>query len=229
MTGALLLILTMFMGLTGYLLVWDQKAYWATVVAVNITASAPILGPYIADILRAGPEFGPDTLARFYSIHMLVIPGAIATFIGLHLYLITKLGHRRAAVQPSAALAAERAEEEARRAAAARERLPYGRARGARVRRPRRRARARREGRGRLVNRGQQEAYKRDYAAAKADGKPFFPYAVYKDLIIATLAIAHRHRAGDLAPGRGGRAGQPGEHRLTCRGPSGTSSSSSSC
>ena len=74
-TGAILLIMTMFMGLTGYLLVWDQKAYWATVVAVNITASAPIIGPYIADILRAGPEFGPETLSRFYSIHMLVIPG----------------------------------------------------------------------------------------------------------------------------------------------------------
>jgi ubiquinol-cytochrome c reductase cytochrome b subunit/menaquinol-cytochrome c reductase cytochrome b subunit len=124
-TGAILLIMTMFMGLTGYLLVWDQKAYWATVVAINITASAPILGPYVADILRAGPEFGPDTLSRFYSIHMLVIPGGIATFIGLHLYLITKLGiaepphsHRRQAV--------ERAEEEARRAAE-RERLPYGR------------------------------------------------------------------------------------------------------
>src|SRR3712207_7934488 len=43
--------------------------------SVNITASAPILGPYVADILRAGPEFGPDTLSRFYSIHMLVIPG----------------------------------------------------------------------------------------------------------------------------------------------------------
>jgi menaquinol-cytochrome c reductase cytochrome b subunit len=124
-TGAILLIMTMFMGLTGYLLVWDQKAYWATVVAVNITASAPIIGPYIADILRAGPEFGPDTLSRFYSIHMLVIPGGIATFIGLHLYLITKLGiaepphsHRRQAV--------EREEEEARRHAE-RERLPYGR------------------------------------------------------------------------------------------------------
>ena len=125
-TGAMLLILTMFMGLTGYLLVWDQKAYWATVVAVNITASAPIIGPYIADILRAGPEFGPDTLSRFYSIHMLVIPGGIATFIGLHLFLITKLGHRRAAVQPSAACAVEREEEEAR-GAAERERLPYGR------------------------------------------------------------------------------------------------------
>lgn len=124
-TGALLLVLTMFMGLTGYLLVWDQKAYWATVVALNITASAPIIGPYIADILRAGPEFGPNTLSRFYSIHMLVIPGAMATFIGLHLFLITKLGITEPPYSKRR-IAAERAEEEAR-LAAERERLPYGR------------------------------------------------------------------------------------------------------
>jgi ubiquinol-cytochrome c reductase cytochrome b subunit/menaquinol-cytochrome c reductase cytochrome b subunit len=94
-------------------------------VAVNITASAPIIGPYIADILRAGPEFGPTTLSRFYSIHMLVIPGAIATFIGLHLFLITKLG---IAEPPHSKrrLAVERSEEESRRAAE-RERQPYGR------------------------------------------------------------------------------------------------------
>lgn len=124
-TGAILLIMTMFMGLTGYLLVWDEKAYWATVVAMNITASAPILGPYVADVLRAGPEMGPDTLSRFYSIHMLVIPGGIATFIGLHLFLVSKLG---IAEPPWAkrAYRARRAEEAARRAAA-RERLPYGR------------------------------------------------------------------------------------------------------
>jgi ubiquinol-cytochrome c reductase cytochrome b subunit/menaquinol-cytochrome c reductase cytochrome b subunit len=124
-TGAILLILTMFMGLTGYLLVWDQKAYWATVVAVNITASAPILGPYVADILRAGPEFGPDTLSRFYSIHMLLIPGAMAAFIGIHLYLVTKLG---IAEPPwsDRRLRIEREEERARRAAA-REREGYGR------------------------------------------------------------------------------------------------------
>jgi menaquinol-cytochrome c reductase cytochrome b subunit len=124
-TGALLLIMTMFMGLTGYLLVWDQKAYWATVVAINITASAPIVGPYIADILRAGPEFGPETLSRFYSIHMLVIPGGMATFIGLHLFLITKLGIAEPPYSKRR-LGIERAEEDARRAAQ-RERLPYGR------------------------------------------------------------------------------------------------------
>lgn len=116
-TGAMLLLMTMFMGLTGYLLVWDQKAYWATVVAVNIFASAPILGPYIGDILRAGPEFGPDTLSRFYSIHMLLIPGGIATFIGLHLYFIIRLGISE---PPWAkrALRVQRDEEDARRKAA---------------------------------------------------------------------------------------------------------------
>jgi quinol-cytochrome oxidoreductase complex cytochrome b subunit len=124
-TGALLLIMTMFMGLTGYLLVWDQKAYWATVVAVNITASAPILGPYVADILRAGPEFGPATLSRFYSIHMLVIPGGIATFLGLHLYFVTKLGISEPPYSKRR-MRVERQEAAARQAAEA-ERLPYGR------------------------------------------------------------------------------------------------------
>lgn len=124
-TGALLLVLTMFMALTGYLLIWDQKAYWATVVAINITASAPILGPYVADILRAGPEFGPNTLSRFYSLHMLVIPGAIASLIGIHLYLIARLG---IAEPPySKRLIKARREEEEERRKAARERLPYGR------------------------------------------------------------------------------------------------------
>lgn len=124
-TGALLLFMTMMMGLTGYLLVWDQKAYWATVVAVNITSQAPILGPYVGEILRAGPEFGPDTLSRFYSIHMLLIPGGIAAFIAIHLFLVSKLG---IAEPPwsKRRLAAERAEEDERRRAA-RERIPYGR------------------------------------------------------------------------------------------------------
>ena len=124
-TGALLLFMTMMMGLTGYLLVWDQKAYWATVVAVNITAQAPILGPYLGQILRAGPEFGQNTLSRFYSIHMLLIPGGIATFIAIHLALVSKLGiaetpwsKRRLAVE---------AEEEDAKRRAARERIAHGR------------------------------------------------------------------------------------------------------
>jgi menaquinol-cytochrome c reductase cytochrome b subunit len=90
--GVVLVILTFVMGLTGYLLPFDQRSYWATIVANNITASGPLVGPYLGDFLRAGPEFGATTLSRFYSIHMLVVPGAIAALIGAHLYLVAKLG-----------------------------------------------------------------------------------------------------------------------------------------
>jgi menaquinol-cytochrome c reductase cytochrome b subunit len=90
--GVVLLILTMIMGLTGYLLPFDQQSFWATTVANNITATGPVLGPYLADFLRAGPEFTATTLSRFYAIHMLLIPGAIIALIGAHLYLVVKLG-----------------------------------------------------------------------------------------------------------------------------------------
>jgi menaquinol-cytochrome c reductase cytochrome b subunit len=90
--GVVLLILTLVMGLTGYLLPFDQRSFWATTVANNITATGPIVGPFLADFLRAGAEFGPTTLSRFYAIHMLLIPGLIIALIGAHLYLVVKLG-----------------------------------------------------------------------------------------------------------------------------------------
>jgi menaquinol-cytochrome c reductase cytochrome b subunit len=90
--GVVLLVLTLMMGLTGYLLPFDQRSFWATVVAVNLNASGPIVGPYLADFLRAGAEFGPTTISRFYALHMLAVPGLIAALIGAHLYLVVKLG-----------------------------------------------------------------------------------------------------------------------------------------
>jgi quinol-cytochrome oxidoreductase complex cytochrome b subunit len=90
--GVLILATALFEGLTGYLLPFDQTAYWATVVAININGTAPFVGPYLATILRGGAEIGPDTLARFYSIHMLLVPGALIGLIGLHLYLVVRLG-----------------------------------------------------------------------------------------------------------------------------------------
>jgi menaquinol-cytochrome c reductase cytochrome b subunit len=90
--GVVLLILTMAMGFTGYLLPFDQRSYWATIVGVNINGTGPFIGPYLSDFLRGGPEFGATTLSRFYSIHMLLIPGLMAALIGFHLYLVTKLG-----------------------------------------------------------------------------------------------------------------------------------------
>jgi quinol-cytochrome oxidoreductase complex cytochrome b subunit len=90
--GVVLLILTSLMALTGYLLPFDQRSYWATIVAVNINGTGPIVGPFLADFMRGGAEFGATTLSRFYAIHMLLVPGAIAAMIGAHLYLVTRLG-----------------------------------------------------------------------------------------------------------------------------------------
>jgi menaquinol-cytochrome c reductase cytochrome b subunit len=92
LVGVMLLILGMFEGFTGYLLPWDQTSYWATVVGINITGTGPVVGPFLAQILKAGSEIDGDTLARFYSIHMLVLPGAILALIGLHLDLVIRLG-----------------------------------------------------------------------------------------------------------------------------------------
>jgi menaquinol-cytochrome c reductase cytochrome b subunit len=90
--GVVLIVLTLMMALTGYLLPFDQRSFWATVVAVNLNSSGPIIGPYLADFLRGGAEFGATTISRFYAIHMLLIPGLIAALIGAHLYLVAKLG-----------------------------------------------------------------------------------------------------------------------------------------
>ena len=100
MIGVVLLILTMTMSFTGYLLPFDQRSYWATIVGVNINGTGPLVGPYLSDFLRAGPDFGATTLSRFYAIHMLLVPGAIAALIGFHLYLVDQARHDRAAVAP---------------------------------------------------------------------------------------------------------------------------------
>ncbi len=90
--GVLILVMGMMEGFTGYLLPWDQTAYWATVVGINLNGTAPFLGPFIAQFLRSGQEISAQTLTRFYSLHMLLIPGGIMALIGLHLYLVIRLG-----------------------------------------------------------------------------------------------------------------------------------------
>ena len=101
--GVLLLALTMFEGLTGYLLPYDQTGYWATIVAVNLNGTAPFLGPFLVNLLQGGAEFGEDTLSRFYSLHMLVAPGGLFALIGLHLYLVMRLGVTSPPWSPTAA------------------------------------------------------------------------------------------------------------------------------
>jgi menaquinol-cytochrome c reductase cytochrome b subunit len=90
--GALILITGMLMGFTGYLLPWDQTAYWATVVGINLNGTAPFAGPWLAQFLAGGAEIGSDTLAKWYALHMLLLPGALIALIIVHLYLVARLG-----------------------------------------------------------------------------------------------------------------------------------------
>jgi menaquinol-cytochrome c reductase cytochrome b subunit len=90
--GVLLLAMGMGEGFTGYLLPWDQTAYWATVVGININGTGPFVGPFLAQFLQGGNAIGADVLPKFYALHMLVIPGGIIALIGLHLYLVVRLG-----------------------------------------------------------------------------------------------------------------------------------------
>jgi menaquinol-cytochrome c reductase cytochrome b subunit len=90
--GVLILVTGMLMGFTGYLLPWDQTAYWATVVGINLNGTAPFAGPWLAEFLATGPEIGADTLPKWYALHMLLLPGALIPLIGVHIYLVTRLG-----------------------------------------------------------------------------------------------------------------------------------------
>jgi quinol-cytochrome oxidoreductase complex cytochrome b subunit len=115
--GVLILVTGMLLGFTGYLLPWDQTAYWATVVGINLNGTAPFAGPWLSQFLATGPEIGSETLAKWYSLHMLVLPGAIIALILVHIYLVTRLGvasppwseeaagRERPAVQPKGAQA----------------------------------------------------------------------------------------------------------------------------
>jgi len=90
--GSLLLVLTLGFGFTGYLLPWDQKAYWATVVGTNMLGSVPFIGPALASVLRGGIDVTGQTLLRFYSMHILWLPLFTAFFLWVHFHIIRRLG-----------------------------------------------------------------------------------------------------------------------------------------
>jgi len=91
-TGVVLFKLILAFSLSGYLLPWDQKAYWATIVTVNVAASAPFVGEYMANILRGGSELGALTLGRWYSAHVFLLPALLVVFIVAHIALMRKHG-----------------------------------------------------------------------------------------------------------------------------------------
>ncbi len=92
MIGVVLLLLTLAYALTGYLLPWDNRAYWGTVVTTQIAASAPGLGPYILRLMGAEQGVGVVTFARFYSVHVLLLPPLTVLLIVLHVYLVRRHG-----------------------------------------------------------------------------------------------------------------------------------------
>ncbi|HJV64493.1 MAG TPA: cytochrome bc complex cytochrome b subunit [Geomonas sp.] len=80
------------MSLTGYLLPWSQLSFWATTVATNSVSAIPVIGPYMVEFLRGGKLVGPATLGRFFALHVAVIPLGIAALIGLHLFVLKRVG-----------------------------------------------------------------------------------------------------------------------------------------
>jgi len=91
-TGVFLFLCTLGMGFTGYLLPWNQKAYWATTVGTQIVGTVPFIGDFLLKVLRGGSELSAVTLARFFSVHIWWIPALLTGLITIHLYLVIRLG-----------------------------------------------------------------------------------------------------------------------------------------
>jgi quinol-cytochrome oxidoreductase complex cytochrome b subunit len=91
-TGVFLLLVVIGFGFTGYLLPWDQKAYWATTVGTRIAGTPPVIGEWILLIMRGGEELSAITLARFFGVHVWVLPAALLTLLAIHLYLVIRIG-----------------------------------------------------------------------------------------------------------------------------------------
>jgi quinol-cytochrome oxidoreductase complex cytochrome b subunit len=90
--GVFLLAVTLGFGFTGYLLPWDQRAFWATVVGSEIAGAVPFIGEQALVFLRSGPEVTGRTLSRFYGVHVLVLPAALMGLLAVHLTLVHQQG-----------------------------------------------------------------------------------------------------------------------------------------
>lgn len=84
--------LTLAMGFTGQVLRWDGDAYWGIGVGASMAGRVPLLGPAIVQLLLGGPMIGGETLSRFFTLHVFVLPGLLFSLLGVHLYLVLKQG-----------------------------------------------------------------------------------------------------------------------------------------
>ena len=88
--GLILMQIVLGLGLTGYLLPWDQKGYYATQVATEIMGATPLVGPYVQKLAQGGAEYGHHTLTRFFALHAGVLPALLVAFLGLHIYVFRR-------------------------------------------------------------------------------------------------------------------------------------------
>lgn len=90
--GVLLLFVTLGMAFTGQVMRFDQDAYWGLGIGAAIAGRTPLVGPQIVHLLLGGPSIGAATLSRFFTLHVFVVPGLLLAFVGLHLFLVLRLG-----------------------------------------------------------------------------------------------------------------------------------------
>ncbi|MES4785968.1 MAG: quinol:cytochrome C oxidoreductase, partial [Nitrospiraceae bacterium] len=92
MVGVGLFLLVMAFAFTGYLLPWDQNAYWATQIGINMVGTIPVIGDVLVRVLRGGETLGALTLSRFFAIHALFLPAFLITGMALHLFILRRVG-----------------------------------------------------------------------------------------------------------------------------------------
>ena len=90
--GLILMLIVIGLSLTGYLLPWDQKGYYATKVATNIAGATPVIGPQLQQIAQGGTAYGHHTLTRFFALHAGMLPALLTIFLGLHVYVFRRHG-----------------------------------------------------------------------------------------------------------------------------------------
>src|SRR3954452_4223255 len=90
--GVFLLLCTLGMFFSGQILRWDPDAYWGLAVAGSMAGRVPVLGPQVVHLVLGGLVIGGDSLSRFFTLHVFVIPGSLLLFLGIHLWLVLKRG-----------------------------------------------------------------------------------------------------------------------------------------
>ena len=90
--GVTLLLLTLGLSFTGYLLPWDQLSYWAVTVGTNLLQYVPLLGGWLQDLLIGGDQIGQATMLRFYALHVAVLPVAVVLALCIHIWRVRKDG-----------------------------------------------------------------------------------------------------------------------------------------